>query len=310
MASLNSTPMSGDFAPNPYYRRYDLPWSPSEEIERRFRRILRDLGIVFAIVAIAMPFLPHHRQLINTNALPPRAVALVLQPPPPPPPPPPPRRIARAIEPARPTPAPKPVNPRARLEKTGLLASLDELAALRNQTDIEKFAKDQPRTRDPGDVTAVQRSLITAKAGATSGGISAPTSSGLAAGSGSLNGYRAARVGKLRLAAGGERSTRRGGSGMASRSAEEVALVFDKNKGAIYALYTRAIRRNPALQGKVVVELAIAPSGTVTAAHIVSSDLHDPELEAELIALIRQFRFKPKDVAPLITTKPIDFFPA
>lgn len=125
-----------------------------------------------------------------------------------------------------------------------------------------------------------------------------------------MNGYRAAKVDTLRLAAGGKRSMRRGGSGLASRSAEEVALVFDKNKGAIYALYTQAIRRNPALQGKVVVELTIAPSGSVTTAHIVSSGLHDPDLEAELIALIRQFRFKPKDVAPLITTKPIDFFPA
>ena len=30
----------------PYYRRYDLPWAPSEETERRFRVILRNLAIV------------------------------------------------------------------------------------------------------------------------------------------------------------------------------------------------------------------------------------------------------------------------
>ena len=72
----------------------------------------------------------------------------------------------------------------------------------------------------------------------------------------------------------------------------------------------RALRQNPALQGKVVVELTIAPSGVVTAVRIVSSDLKDPEFEAELIARIRLFRFKAKDVAPLTTTKPIDFFPA
>ena len=36
----------------PYYRRYDLPWSPSEEMERRFRVILRNLAIVFAITAM------------------------------------------------------------------------------------------------------------------------------------------------------------------------------------------------------------------------------------------------------------------
>ena len=300
-------PPSGPGPLGPYYRRFDLPWSPSEEIERRFRAILRNLAIVFAIVAVVLPFVPTHRPAVDVNELPERAVRLVMQPAPPPPPPP--KRVEKAPEPVKSAPAPKPVNPRARAERSGLLASMDELAALRDQS-IDKFAKDQPRTRDPGDATAVQRSLISAKAGGTSGGIAAPTSSGLAAGSGSLNGYHAREVRGPTLASAGDRTARRGGSGMASRSAEEVALVFDKNKGAIYALYTRALRMNPALQGKVVVELTIAPSGAVTSARIVSSDLHDPEFEAELIARIRLFRFEPKDVAPLTTTKPIDFFPA
>ncbi len=293
---------------NPYYRRYDLPWSPSEEMERRFRRILRNLAIVVGIVAVLIPFLPRHAVVINTNELPERVVRLVMTPPPPPPPAP--KKVEKKPEPAKPRPKPAPVNPRARAAKSGLLANLDELAALRDQADLQKFEKDQPRTRDPGDVTTVQRSMITARAGGTSGGISAPTSSGLASGSGSLRGYQAGKVRNLKLASGGDRSTRSGGSGMASRSADEVALVFDKNKGAIYALYTRALRQNPALQGKVVVELTIAPSGVVTAVRIVSSDLKDPAFEAELIARIRLFRFKAKDVAPLTTTKPIDFFPA
>jgi len=40
----------------PYYRRYDLPWAPSEETERRFVVILRNLAIVFTIIALIMPF--------------------------------------------------------------------------------------------------------------------------------------------------------------------------------------------------------------------------------------------------------------
>jgi len=47
----------------------------------------------------------------------------------------------------------------------------------------------------------------------------------------------------------------RGGSGRASRSEEEIALVFDRNKGAIYALYGRALRDQPDLQGKLVLEV-------------------------------------------------------
>lgn len=273
-------------------------------MERRFRVILRNLGIVFAIIAVLMPFLPRHAQVINTNSLPERVVRLVMQPPPPPAP-----KKEEKPQHAQPAPQPKPANTRVKAAKSALLASMDELAALRDMS-VDKFAQNQPRTHDPGDVTTVQRSMITSKAGSTSGGISAPVSSGLAAGSGSLHGYTAGKVRNPAIAAGGDRATRRGGSGMASRSADEVALVFDKNKGAIYALYTRALRQNPALQGKVVIQLSIAPSGVVTSVRIVSSDLHDPDFEEKLLARIRLFKFQAKDVAPLTTTKPIDFFPA
>lgn len=294
----------------PFYRRYELPWSPSEEMERRFKNILRNLTILFAIVALIMPFLPRHERVINTESLPERVVKLVMEPPPPPPPPPP--KIEKPIEkaPVQPKPTPVPVNPREKAAK--MLAPLDELAALRDQADLDKFTKDQKKTTDPGDVAMVTRSLITSKVGGTSGGISAPTSSGLAAGSGSLNGIRTTQVKDPTLASGsqGNGATRGGGSGKASRSADEIALVFTKNKGAIDALYARALRENPALQGKVVLELTIAPSGEVTAVHIISSELNDKEFEEKLMARIRLFRFEAKDVATLTATKPIDFFPA
>jgi protein TonB len=294
----------------PYYRRYELPWSPSEEMERRFRAILRNLAIVFAIFAVLMPFLPRHERTVNTESLPERVVQLVIEPPPPPPPPPPPKP-EKPLEkaPVAPKPTPQPVNPREKASKSGLLANLDDLAALRDQVDLDKFAKNQPKTTDPGDVSVVSRNIISSKAGGTSGGISAPTSSGLAAGSGSLRGIYTTQVKDPNLGASGQ-ATRAGGSGRASRSADEIALVFTKNKGAIDAMYARALRDNPALQGKVVLELTIAPSGEITAARIVSSELSDKEFETKLLARIRLFKFEAKDVATLTATKPIDFFPA
>jgi protein TonB len=294
----------------PYYRRYELPWSPSEEMERRFRAILRNLAIVFAIFAVLMPFLPRHERTVNTESLPERVVQLVIEPPPPPPPPPPPKP-EKPLEkaPVAPKPTPVPVNPREKASKSGLLANLDDLAALRDQVDLDKFAKNQPKTTDPGDVSMVTRNIISSKAGGTSGGISAPTSSGLAAGSGSLRGIYTTQVKDPNLGASGQ-ATRAGGSGKASRSADEIALVFTKNKGAIDAMYARALRDNPALQGKVVLELTIAPSGEITAARIVSSELSDKEFETKLLARIRLFKFEAKDVATLTATKPIDFFPA
>ncbi len=295
----------------PYYRRYELPWSPSEEMERRFRSILRNLAIVFAIIAVLMPFLPRHTQVVNTDSLPERVVQLVMEPPPPPPPPPPPKP-EKPLEkaPVTPKPTPQPVDPRVKASKSGLLANLDDLAALRDQVDLDKFAKNQPKTTDPGDVSVVTRNIITSKTGGTSGGISSPTSSGLAAGSGSLRGIYTTQVKDPNLGASGQSATRAGGSGKASRSADEIALVFTKNKGAIDAMYARALRDNPAMQGKVVLELTISPSGDIIAARIVSSELSDKEFESKLLARIRLFKFEAKDVATLTATKPIDFFPA
>jgi TonB family protein len=105
-------------------------------------------------------------------------------------------------------------------------------------------------------------------------------------------------------------SLQRAGNGKASRSIEEIKLVFERNKGAIYALYNRALREEPGLQGKVVLELKIAPSGEVLECRIASSELNAAELERKLLARIRQFEFGAKDVEQMVVTWPVDFLPS
>jgi TonB family protein len=109
-------------------------------------------------------------------------------------------------------------------------------------------------------------------------------------------------------AAGG--SVKRAGSGKASRSIEEIRLVFERHKGAIYALYNRALRDEPALQGKVVLELKIAPGGEVVDCRVISSELAAAELERKLLARIRQFDFGAKDVETMVVSWPVDFLPS
>jgi len=103
--------MSG--MPAPFYRRFDLPWSPSEEMEQRFRKILRAMIIVFAVLAVVVPFLPSHKAAVNTDSLPERVVKLVMEPPPPPPPPP--KVEPKPLEKAPVTPVP--VKPETRNER-------------------------------------------------------------------------------------------------------------------------------------------------------------------------------------------------
>src|SRR5438477_10049069 len=173
MAAVN-TAQRGAPELAPFYRRYELPWSPAEEMERRFRAILRNGFIVFVIFAVLIPFLPRQQQVVNTESLPERVVQLVMEPPPPPPPPPPPKPEKQVEKVPTPKPVPQPVDPRIKASKSGLLANLDDLAALRD-VDLDKFSKNQQKTTNPGDVTQVTGNIISSKVGGTSGGISAPT---------------------------------------------------------------------------------------------------------------------------------------
>jgi periplasmic protein TonB len=300
----------------PYYRLYDLPWSPTEEVERRFRKVVRNAFIIFAIFAILIPLLPRpDRDLAKAPAIPDRIVKLVLEKKVPPPPPPP-QIEEKKPEPEKKVEAPKPPPPkpdaRERAQNAGLLKLQDQLADLRDNAILDKAAMTKNLTGKIGEETRSERSLITSKVGTSSGGINtASLSRGYGGGAGSLSGHTTTQVSSATLAAQGTNKVERGaGSGKASRSEEEIAMVFDRNKGAIYALYTRALRDKPDLQGKLVLELTIGADGSVLKCEVVSSELNDPELERKLVARIKLFRFEEKDVGTITVTKPIDFFPA
>jgi TonB family protein len=102
----------------------------------------------------------------------------------------------------------------------------------------------------------------------------------------------------------------KGNSGKASRSIEDIRLVLVRNKGALDAIYNRALREDSALQGKVVVELVISPAGNVTGCRVVSSELKTPALETKLMARLRMFDFGAKDVAEMTINWPLDFLPS
>lgn len=302
----------------PFYRLYDLPWSPTEEVEQRFRKVLRNAFIAFAVFAILIPLLPvPERSLTKAPAVPDRIVKLVLeQKAPPPPPPPPPKVEDKKPEPIKPVEQPKPTPPkpsaREKAQNSGLLVLQDQLADLRDNSIIDKAAMTRNLTGKVGEQTRSERSLLTSKVGGSSGGINtAQLSRGYGGGTGALSGHTTTQVTSAVLEKQAENSVQRGaGSGKASRSEEEIALVFDRNKGAIYALYTRALRDKPDLQGKVVLELTIGADGSIQRCEVVSSELNDPELERKLIARVKSFRFEAKDVGTITVTKPIDFFPA
>jgi TonB family protein len=299
----------------PYYRRYELAWEGDPESSRRFRKILRAGLIVLLAFGILFPLLPKPKRSDAEEVIPPRLARVMIEnqvkPPPPPPPPveekpkPVPEQKVAAIKP------PVDQTQRAREKAQATLEQFkDELADLREQVDLTPLSQTKNLTGAVGADSHAERSLISSKAGAGSGGITSSNSSrGFGTGAGSLTGHTTGAV-TSNIARSGPGPTRSGSSGKASRSREEIELVFDRNKGAIYALYSRALRDQPELQGKMVLEFTVAPSGEVTMCRIVSSELNDAELEKKIVARVRLFRFEARDVESVTTTKPIDFFPA
>jgi TonB family protein len=310
----------------PYYREFQLPWSTGSGQERRFQRLL---GIVF-LVALALgliwPFIPTPEpDPFDVEEIPPRIAKLLLEQKPPPPPPPKPVEPEPEPDPIKepepekvvekePEPEPEPVDTTeiAREKaQAALMPFAEDLADLVDKDLLDKVTDDRPLTASVGEAARNERSMITSKVGAASGGINTADMSRNTGGTG-IAGRSTTRVASpvagIGQSAGGAR--RSGTSGKASRSREEIELVFDKNKGAIFALYNRALRRDPSLEGKLVLRLTIAPNGAVTFCEIVSSELGDSELESKLVQRVKLFRFEAKDVEPITTTKPIDFFPA
>jgi periplasmic protein TonB len=299
----------------PYYRKYDLAWEPDPEASERFRKILRALLIVFVLLGILFPLLPTPKRAAFED-VPERLVRVIQNTPKPPPPPPPPKPPEQPkIEPKLAMVKPPPVDEHQRAHDKAqkqLNQVKDELADLRDIMDMTPLETKNLSGSVGADAHA-ERSLITSKVGVGSGGItSANSSRGFGTGAGSLTGHDTTAVtsGIMHSGLNSRGPAASGGGGKAARSREEIELIFDRNKGRIYSLYARALRDNAELQGKLVLEFTIAPTGEVTMCRVVSSELKDPELERKIIALVRMFRFDPKDVDTITTTKPIDFFPA
>lgn len=304
------------------YRSTDLAWSSSEDEDQRYRHYLKRTLQAFLVLAILLTLLPLPKiAREQVEELPPQLAKLLLERQAPPPPP-----VTRATEPElkkpeakkpevkkKPEPKKQTVEAaRARAERSGLLAFKDELSDLRSaptsKLDKAELAKGPvPAAGKAGP--GLERSLITSSARTGSGGINTARLS-RDTGGGGLGARSTGRVASPVGSGGGDGKLTRGGSGKASRSLEEIKLVFDRNKGAIYTIYNRALRQDPSLQGKVVVKLTISSAGQVLNCQVVSSELRNPELERKLVARIKQFNFGAKAVDTMVVTYPIDFLPS
>jgi protein TonB len=310
-----------------YTAAMPLSWAFATEVDAHFRRILRINLAAFLLLAIVIPLLP--LSTINKRAEPedpPRVAKLLfekkLEPPRPAPEVRKPQQLPEKTVKAQPIkqppkvskPVPKPVKkvPTAKqqAEQAGLLALKDTLSDLRQNTVATNLKVSRNLSHSGGQARKSERAVLTAGTASGSGGIKTASLS-RNTGGGQLSSRSTTRVhSPLGNAAGSGAGDKHGNSPVAGRSIEEIQMVFDRNKGSIYNVYNRALRKNRGLQGKIVLRLTIAPSGKVTLCELVSSELQDPVLGQKITQRVKLFDFGAKDVSEVTITYPIDFLPA
>jgi TonB family protein len=295
-----------------------MPWEEEEEDRRRLRRTV----LASLLVALCLGY------LVAIWTLPPPEPTKVAEVP---------ERLVKLVERQRAKPEPpkpqekKPEEPekkkqkteekpkpsetqvaRKKAEKSGVLAFKNAFEEIMNDPAAKKFGADA-RIKDTGKqaVGDAQRSLVVAKARQGSGGINTSAISRNVAGTGTrLSGVQFTRVessvGDMKDA---DRPLSEGPG--PSRTDEEIQIVFDRYKAALYRIYNRELRNDPRLQGKMVLRITIEPDGRVSLCKIESSDLPSAVLKEEVVARVKQFNFGPKADVPAITILyPIDFLPA
>ncbi|MDH5392655.1 MAG: TonB family protein [Gammaproteobacteria bacterium] len=296
------------------YQDFSLQWMQRDEDDVLFRKIYRFilsacvvLGLLVAIIDVPKP------ERKEREPLPPRLVKFLEQKKKTPPP----KAVVKAPVKAKQIkrPRPKPKKPlttnqtkaREKAKSSGLLALSNELSDLIETPAISALVNSRVTTR--GTKAARNDNLnLSANLSRGSGGVS---TKGLNRGvsSTAIAGRKTTRVSSAAAAA-SIKSEKKSKQEKNSRTTEEITIVMDKNKGSIYAIYNRELRRNPGLEGRVILEITIAPSGRVTRVKVISSELNDKKLEGKLVRRIKLFNFGQKKVETVTVTYPLEFFPS
>ncbi len=309
-------------------RELVMPWTRGGEEDWRFRKSLASSLLAALLIAVLHPLIalpmPELEPLIDvperlTRLIPERQRPAPQAPREITPPEPKPVPVEKALTAGKSTPKAGPENAPEQAPGTkGILAFRERFSGLAANQPIAKLGA-QARIDHAGEAASgpPQRSLVTTQAPGSSGGVNlAALSRGIGGGAGQqLQGVEVARATSAIAAIGdGDGGSGRpvGGDGPSlARTDEEIQIVFDRHKAALYRLYNRELRSDPTLRGQMVLRLTIEPDGRVSLCLLHGSDMNAPQLSAQVVERVKTFDFGAKDGIPAITILyPIDFLPA
>jgi protein TonB len=308
-----------------------LPWESSTEEDSRYRRILRNMLSAFIAFSLLVPWLPVEELTREQQvAVPPHLARVILEkkelPKPVPvqakPRPKPKPKLKEKPKPvvkkaaakpkpkAKAKPKPKPQDRVAQARKvaavSGVLAFQDSLADMRDSLDVDSLNNTRV-SRGQADAVKVERSIITSSAKSSSGGIQTAQLSRDTGGP-ALSGRETTSV-ESTIASKYEGESDNASARAGGRSDESIRRVMDKNKGGIFAVYNRALRKDATLQGKLVFEMVIDAAGAIAELKLLSSELANDRLTRKILARIRMIQFGQQEVIATRVNYSFDFLP-
>jgi outer membrane biosynthesis protein TonB len=316
------------------YREQVMPWMRGLEEDGRFRRSLAAsmaaaVLLAFVLQLIELP-IPERAELIE---VPERVARLIREAPAPAPQPvieepvpeeepePEPEPLLAQETPpepvpdpaAQPEPQPAPQAVEEKVQTKGILAFRESFASRAKSRPSAQLGS-QARLGNAGDASVgrPERSMVTTTGPGSSGGINlADISRNVGGGGGGeIAGVEVTRVASS-IGGSGDADRPRSGGQAAGRTDEEIQIVFDRYKAALYRLYNRELRNDPTLRGQLVVRLTIEPDGSVSLCRLESSDMNAPTLAQQVVERIRGFDFGAKEgIVAMTIIYPIDFLPA
>jgi hypothetical protein len=305
-------------------RRTVMPWTRDQEEDRRFRRVLAIALLVSLLFGILFPWIPLPlADSWEVIEVPDRLTRLLEERVAPPPPVQ--ERLPEQTEPtpveeqllakeAKPQPTTTKEPPKPGAGAKGILAFREQFSNLADSAPSDKLGS-SARISRAGELARgrATRSLVTTNGPGSSGGIDlAGLSRDVGGGGGQgIEGVQVARATSGIGAIGGGTDRPLSGGPGSSRTDEEIQIVFDRHKAGLYRLYNRELRRNPTLQGQIVLRMTIEADGSVSLCEVHSSGMKAPSLSAQVVGRVKSFDFGAKEGISAITILyPIDFLPA
>jgi len=293
----------------------------SDQQDQRFTKVLSTLLVIYLIFAIGLPFLDQveiPRKL--KEQVPAQLAKIMLKEKKLPVPVKPKESVTLEPEEApKETPKVKPIEQpkmtreaaREKAKISGLAAMKDELFSMREAFDIKPNVQ-KMLDKNQAQEVKMKRKLLTGAANKQSDGLAiAAISQTIESDALSTKNTQQIRLAEEKMIA------KEGGiteqeAIIEAEQRSEITLrrTLEANKARLYALYNRALRKDPFLKGKVMFDIEIQPDGKVSHVKIKSSELNNAKLERQLTVILRSIRFPEQNVSVMTTIWAIDFLPS